>query len=156
VDASRQNTTKSDSGSESMSPGNGEHPSQSEHYLKRSRSFPIAQSIESAMKSGTTVGVRQACAEFLETASEFYKVPACGIRVLASRPLRVRENWSTELFGDYTPETMLIRVWMKTAVRKEVMSFRNIPEHSLPRVLLPPSGFPAVRIFGLVAYSRFL
>jgi hypothetical protein len=29
----------------------------------------------------------------------------------------------SELFGDYTPETMLIRVWMKTAVRKEVTSF---------------------------------
>jgi len=37
--------------------------------------------------------------------------------------MRVRENWSTELFGDYTPETMLIRVWMKTAVRKEITSY---------------------------------
>ena len=45
------------------------------------------------------------------------------VRVLAARPLRVRENWSSELFGDYTPETMLIRVWMRTAVRKEVTSF---------------------------------
>lgn len=34
-----------------------------------------------------------------------------------------RENWSTELFGDYTPQTMLIRVWMRTAVRKKVTSF---------------------------------
>jgi hypothetical protein len=64
------------------------------------RLLTIAQSIESAMKSGTTVDVRRACAEFLDAASEFYRVPACGIRVLASRPLRVRENWSTELFGD--------------------------------------------------------
>ena len=38
-------------------------------------------------------------------------------------PLRVRESWSTELFGDYSPETMLIRVWMRTAVRKEITSF---------------------------------
>ena len=87
------------------------------------RLLTIAQSIESAMKAGTTAGVRRACAEFLETASEFYKVPACGIRVLAARPLRVRENWSTELFGDYTPETMLVLVWMRTAVRKEITSF---------------------------------
>jgi predicted metalloprotease with PDZ domain len=43
--------------------------------------------------------------------------------VLAARPLRVRENWSTELFGDYTPETMLVLVWMRTAVRKEITSF---------------------------------
>src|SRR6202048_1204929 len=42
---------------------------------------------------------------------------------LRARPLRVRESWSTELFGDYHPETMLIRVWMRTAVRKDVTSF---------------------------------
>jgi hypothetical protein len=83
----------------------------------------ISQSIESAMKSGTTADVRRACAEFLGAISEFYKVPACGIRVLAARPLRVREHWTSELFGDYTPEAMLIRVWMRTAVRKEITSF---------------------------------
>jgi len=83
----------------------------------------IAKSIESAMKAGTSADVRRACAEFLDATSEFYKVPPCGARVLAARPLRVRESWSTELFGDYAPETMLIRVWMRTAVRKEITSF---------------------------------
>jgi len=85
--------------------------------------LPIAKVIESAMKNGTSADVRRACAEFLNAASGFYRVHACGIRVLAARPLRVRESWSTELFGDYTHETMLIRVWMRTAVRKEVTSF---------------------------------
>jgi hypothetical protein len=75
------------------------------------------------MKSGKSADVRRACAEFLGIASEFYEVPACCVRVLAARPLRVREQWTTELFGDYSPETMLIRVWMRTAVRKEVTSF---------------------------------
>src|SRR5438094_3701906 len=75
------------------------------------------------MKAGTTTNVRHACQEFLETTSRFYGVPDCEIRVLAARPLRVRENWASELFGDYTPETMLIRVWMRTAVRKEITSF---------------------------------
>jgi hypothetical protein len=83
----------------------------------------IAKRLESAMKAGLTNEVRKACAEFLATASDFYKVPPCGIRVLSARPLRVRESWTTELFGDYHPETMLIRVWMRTAVRKEVTSF---------------------------------
>jgi hypothetical protein len=87
-------------------------------YLPR-----IAKSIESAMKSDKSADVGRACAEFLAVASQFYEVPACGVRVLAARPLRVREHWSTELFGDYTRETMLIRVWMRTAVRKEVTSF---------------------------------
>ena len=83
----------------------------------------ISKSIESAMKSGAGTDVRRACTEFLHAASNFYKVPDCGIRVLAARPLRVRENWATELFGDYSPETMLIRLWMRTAVRKEITSF---------------------------------
>ena len=75
------------------------------------------------MKGDSIRDVRSACAEFLATASDFYKVPPCGIRVLAARPVRVREDWSTELFGDYYPGTMLIRVWMRTAIRKEVTSF---------------------------------
>jgi len=83
----------------------------------------ITKSIESAMRRGRSTDVRRTCADFLKAASEFYKVVDCGIRVLAARPLRVRESWSTELFGDYTPETMLIRLWMRTAVRKQVTSF---------------------------------
>jgi hypothetical protein len=43
------------------------------------RLLTITKSIEAAMKSGTTADVRRACAEFLKAASEFYKVPACGI-----------------------------------------------------------------------------
>jgi hypothetical protein len=82
----------------------------------------IAKRLESAMKVDKTRDVRGACAVFLTNASDFYRVPACGIRVLAARPLRVREHYATELFGDYSPETMLIRVWMRTAVRKEVTS----------------------------------
>lgn len=83
----------------------------------------IAKSIELAMKAGAMSAVGNACTDFLTTASSFYKVKNCGVRVLAARPLRVRENWSTELFGDYDPTTMVIRVWMRTAVKKEVTSF---------------------------------
>ncbi len=83
----------------------------------------IAQSIESAMQAGKTTDVRRPCAEFLAETSRFYETPSCGIRLLAARPLRVRENWTIELFGDYHPESMLIRLWMRTAVRREVTSF---------------------------------
>ena len=93
------------------------------NFPNDSRLPDIAKSIESAMKAEETASIRSACAEFLKTASQFNGVPACGVRVLAARPLRIREQWSTELFGDYTPETMLIRVWMRTAVRKEITSF---------------------------------
>ena len=87
------------------------------------RAAEIAAFIESAMKSGKSADVRYASAEFLALAAEFYKVPNCEIRVLAARPLRVSRNCTTELFGDYHPQAVLIRVWMRTAVRKEVTSF---------------------------------
>ena len=82
-----------------------------------------AASIESAMTEGTAADVRRTCESFLAAASDFYRVPRCGIRVLAARPLRVREYSTTELFGDYHPDSLLIRVWMKTAIRRDVTSF---------------------------------
>jgi hypothetical protein len=86
----------------------------------------IAKSIESAMKAEQIAAVRSACARFLASASHFYQVSDCNVRVLAARPLRVREHWTTELFGDYDPEANLIRVWMRTAVRKEVTSYGTL------------------------------
>jgi hypothetical protein len=83
----------------------------------------IALRLEFAMKSDKIRDVRSACTEFFTTASNFYGVTTCGIRVLAARPLRTRERGTFELFGDYSPDSMLIRVWMRTAIRKEVTSF---------------------------------
>ena len=83
----------------------------------------IAQRLESGMKSDRIRDVGSACIEFLAIASDLYEVPKCGVRVLAARPLRTREHGTFELFGDYAPDSMLIRVWMRTAVRKEVTSF---------------------------------
>lgn len=87
------------------------------------RLVQIAASLEAAMKAGAAGETARACTDFLTAAAEFYRVPPCPVRVLAARPLRVREYSTTELFGDYHPETLLIRVWMRTAVRKEVTSF---------------------------------
>jgi hypothetical protein len=83
----------------------------------------IAWSIESAMKAEAIGDVRRSCTAFLTTACDFYQVRACAVRVLAARPLRAREHSTFELFGDYHPTTMLIRVWTRTAVRKEITSF---------------------------------
>jgi hypothetical protein len=92
--------------------------------LPKSGRLPsITKFIESAMKAGKGADVRNTCADFLATASAFYEVPTCGIRVLAARPLRTRERGTFELFGDYDPEISVIRVWMRTAVRKEVTWF---------------------------------
>jgi hypothetical protein len=83
-----------------------------------------AESIEAAMKSGQSAAVRQACATFLAAAADFYRIGKPQVRVLAARPVSVREGgWASELFGDYDPRTKLIRVWMRTAVRKQVTSY---------------------------------
>jgi hypothetical protein len=83
-----------------------------------------AQSVESSLEEGTSKVVRQECTAFLKSAADFYKVETPDIRVLAARPIRSRESgWSTELFGDYSPDARLIRVWMRTAIRKQVTSF---------------------------------
>ena len=84
----------------------------------------VAERIEAAMKREARGDLKNACAAFLATASTFYKVREPGISVLAARPLRVREGgWTSELFGDYAPDRMFIRVWMRTAVLKRVTSF---------------------------------
>lgn len=83
-----------------------------------------ARAIEVALKSGSGPLVRRSCGDFLATAADFYQVRAPRLRVLAARPLRVREGgWATELFGDYDPQSAVIRVWMRTAVRKQVTSY---------------------------------
>jgi hypothetical protein len=83
----------------------------------------IAAAIESAMTEGASTDVRRTCDQFLAAAADFYKVPHCGVKVLAARPLRVREYSTTELFGDYQPSNYQIRVWMRTAIRKDITSY---------------------------------
>jgi hypothetical protein len=83
-----------------------------------------ARLIESLMKEGTCAQVAEACATFLAQAASFYGVRPPEIRALAARPLRVREGgWATELFGDYSLSDGRIRIWTRTAVRKQVTSF---------------------------------
>jgi hypothetical protein len=84
----------------------------------------LAQAIESVIKEGSRFEVRLACAEFLNVAADFYSVRAPEVRALAARPLRVREGGlQIELFGDYAIKDALIRIWTRTAVRKQVTSF---------------------------------
>ncbi len=83
-----------------------------------------AAGLQPALESGDVRVVRDICTEFLYAAADFYRIARPEIRVLEARPLRVREGgWATELFGDYHLEKKLIRIWMRTAVRKQVTSF---------------------------------
>jgi len=83
----------------------------------------LASSIESAMETGRRGAVRQACLDFMVAASKFYGVSSPGVRALAARPIRVRDRGAIELFGDYSPSSALIRIWTRTAVKKQVTSF---------------------------------
>ena len=83
-----------------------------------------AAGIEAALQTGQRPPVLKACSAFVAAAADFYSIPGPRIRVLAARPLQVREDGgATELFGDYHFENMTIRVWMRTAVQKRVTSF---------------------------------
>ena len=88
------------------------------------RLLAAAEAIQAAMKTARRGQVEQTCAMFLQQAADFYRVSRPPVRVLAARPLRTSDDgWGTELFGDYDFQTKLIRVWMRTAVRKEITSF---------------------------------
>ncbi len=113
-----------------------------------------ADRIQAAMKEGNVLPVRSACVALMSQAGRFYGVSTPGIRVLASRPLRVYETGATELFGDYDLLTTEIRVWMRTAVRHQVTSFGTFLStlchefcHHLDRKMLGLSRTPHTRGF---------
>ena len=59
--------------------------------------------------------------------SAHYGVSRPGLSVLGLRPREILEGeYSYELFGDYTPTTQKIRVWMRTAIRGKETSFRGL------------------------------
>lgn len=87
----------------------------------------LAKALEVTMESGYCGPVRETCGRILAATASFYRVRAPEIRVLSARPLRIREGgWATELFGDYHPDKKLIRIWMRTAVRKQVTSYGTL------------------------------
>jgi hypothetical protein len=86
-----------------------------------------ALALEAALPHGVSTTVRDACAAFVTVAADFYGVSRPGVRVLAARPRRVYEGGGTiELFGDYTPDMMWIRIWMRTAVRQHITAFGTL------------------------------
>jgi len=84
-----------------------------------------ARSIESALGTQEIPPVRRACLEFVHRAAEYHRVSVPQVRVLRSRPIRVREDgWGTELFGDCHFDEKLIGLWMRTAIQERgAMSF---------------------------------
>jgi hypothetical protein len=80
-----------------------------------------------ALAGGERSDVKQSGVALLELLATFYKVSRPKLEVLGARPLKVIEgHLSYELFGDYTPRTETIRVWMRTAVLGKVTSHRGL------------------------------
>ena len=67
--------------------------------------------------------VRAAAHALLEHLAVHFGVSVPSVRVLGIRPHQVENGVCTyQLFGDYTPSTERIRVWMRTAIRAQVSS----------------------------------
>ena len=79
------------------------------------------------MTMGTAPPVRKAGLALLRTLAGHYGISCPALSVLGLRPHQVFEGqYSYELFGDYTLSTQKIRVWMRTAIRGKVTSFRGL------------------------------
>ncbi len=86
-----------------------------------------ARDLEAAVAGGERAPVKRAGDRLIEVLASFYGVSRPKLAVLGSRPHRVFDgHTSWELFGDYTPKTETIRVWMRTAVLGKVTSFRGL------------------------------
>lgn len=81
------------------------------------------EALTKTMAGGQLRPVRAACANLLSVLARFYVVETPDVRVLGVRPHVVTDGVCTyQLFGDYTPATHRIRVWMRTAIREKVSS----------------------------------
>ena len=83
----------------------------------------LTRALVEAMQGEDTAPVRHAASEVLGALAAFYGVPVPSLRILGVRPHKVTSGVCTyQLFGDYTPSTQRIRVWMRTAIREKVSS----------------------------------
>jgi hypothetical protein len=83
----------------------------------------LARALAEAMAGEAPAEVERAALALLTALSEFHRIAVPGLRVLGVRPHQVVAGVCTyQLFGDYTPATQRIRVWMRTAIREKVSS----------------------------------
>jgi hypothetical protein len=85
------------------------------------------RALGTALAAEDRAEVKRVGLELLEQLASFYRVSRPKLEVLGARPREVVEGYlSYELFGDYTPSTEGIRVWMRTAVKGKVTSHRGL------------------------------
>ena len=87
----------------------------------------LTRALAESMATGKTAPVRRTGDALLTALAAFYGIPVPPLRVLGVRPHLVTAGICTyQLFGDYTPSTQKIRVWMRTAIREKVSSPRAL------------------------------
>jgi hypothetical protein len=113
-----------------------------------------SRELGAALTSTKRSQVKEAGAAILGLLSKFYGVRAPGLRVLGLRPREVYDFYTYELFGDYDKNSLMIRVWMRTAVLGKVTSHRGLLNtllhefcHHLDRKLLGYPNTPHTRGF---------
>lgn len=79
-----------------------------------------------ALAAEERAAVKRAGQAILAQLAGFYGTSVPKLKVLGMRPLKVWDVMAYELFGDYTPSTEVIRVWMRTAVLGKVTSHRGL------------------------------
>jgi hypothetical protein len=82
--------------------------------------------LEKALAIGDRRSVRVEGDSILALLARTYAVSRPRLQVLGARPREVWEGGHSELFGDYDFEEKRIRIWMRTAVRQKVSSYRGI------------------------------
>ena len=82
--------------------------------------------LERALAEGDPRRVRVECDSILSLLARTYAVSRPKLRVLGARPKRLWEGGHSELFGDYDFREKRIRIWMRTAVRGKVTSYRGL------------------------------
>lgn len=86
---------------------------------------PASRSLQAALHEADSQATRVACQELAQGVTHRLAIPPVEVQVLASRP----RDEDSELHGLYHPaeggRPACIRVWMRTAKRRQVVAFRS-------------------------------
>jgi hypothetical protein len=83
----------------------------------------LASRLKDGLAAEDKKEVQAVCTAILRELSAFYEVKPPTITILSVRPLTISEEWVDELFGEYLPDKVRIRLWMRTAVQKKATSY---------------------------------
>ncbi|HEU4408006.1 MAG TPA: hypothetical protein VFS43_22280 [Polyangiaceae bacterium] len=105
----------------------------------------LAAPVMASLAGGRTGPVKVAGAALLDALSAFYRIGPPSLRVLGVRPHEVEGGVCVfQLFGDYAPATSQIRVFMRTAIKGQIVR----PKSFLCTLLHEFCHHLDVRLFG--------